>query len=357
MKVISLLSLTLSLSLSQLKATEPVDRDASPEARKLLEFLSDLPRQNKIIIGQQLGDNETRGDAAPLPNYHKYIDALAQPEKVGLVGFDYGYGWKPFKGNLLEQNEILKNYWSKGGLVTIMLSLRNPFTGGNANDRRNINPAELLSADSQAHADWMNQLDEAAEGLQDLQKSGVIVLWRPFHESNGAWFWWGRQMPSNPDFMRSLWKEMFTYYTEKKGLHNLLWVYSPSPHNNPNMGDLLQYYPGNEFVDLVGLDLYQDFFGIAEKTSYEKLISTGKPFVLAEFGPGKQTGATGQFDYSAFLKELENAMPKTCYALIWGDWSNSRETQKKSLTGNKNAKQLLEDSKVLSVDEIRRNRN
>jgi mannan endo-1,4-beta-mannosidase len=347
----------LCLSFDQILAIEPADKSATSETRKLLDFLVSLSKNNKVIVGQQIGNNERQGDSAAMSGYHKYIESLVLSEKVGLVGLDYGYGWKPFKGNLLEQNEPLKIHWNKGGLITVMLSLRNPFTGGNSNDRKDIDIKDLCSNNSKAHADWIAQLDEAAKGLLDLQKNGVVVLWRPFHESNGAWFWWGRQPRNTLELMPTLWKEMFVYFTQTKGIHNLLWVYAASPQDNPAMGDVLEFYPGNEYVDCVGLDIYRDIFQKSDVASYETLLSTGKPFVLAEFGPGRQTASVGQFDYSIFLKKLAEAMPKTSYTLIWSDWKSGIEIQRKSLIGNQNAKEMLVDPRVMSLDEIRKNRD
>ena len=73
---------------------------------------------------------------------------------------------------------------------------------------------------------WMHELDILAAGLGELQDAGVVVLWRPFHEVNGDWFWWGGKKPET--FIR-VWRHMFDYFTKTKKLNNLLWVYGPEP--------------------------------------------------------------------------------------------------------------------------------
>jgi len=109
----------------------------------------------------------------------------------------------------------------------------------------------LLDPSSETHVRWLQELDQIADGLQQLKDAGVVVLWRPLHEMNGNWFWWGGKDPAT--FIK-LWRQMFDYLTKTKGLDNLLWVYSPG-----SSGKIAAYYPGDRYVDLAGLDTYTDF--------------------------------------------------------------------------------------------------
>lgn len=90
--------------------------------------------------------------------------------------------------------------------------------------------------ESEIRRRWRSYLDKVAEGLSELESTGVPVLFRPLHEMNGDAFWWSEQ---DPDAFQRVWREMFAYLTRIKGLKNLLWVYSPVA----NHGRRADYYP------------------------------------------------------------------------------------------------------------------
>src|SRR5690349_8829219 len=134
---------------------------------------------------------------------------------------------------------------------------QSPFISWNGR-QRTTTPAFLscsspsaTRSSSLSHRRWLKELDRVAEGLEQLKKAGVVVLWRPFHEMNGDWFWWNGK---DPDTFIKLWRQMFDYFTTTKQLDNLLWVYSPN-HGKKTT----DYYPGDRYVDIVGLDAYTDF--------------------------------------------------------------------------------------------------
>ena len=97
---------------------------------------------------------------------------------------------------------------------------------------------------SEAYALLIRDIDAAAAQLARLQNAGVPVLWRPLHEASGGWFWWGA---AGPDACIELWKLMFDRMTNTHGLHNLIWVWN---------GQHADWYPGDEFVDIIGEDIY-----------------------------------------------------------------------------------------------------
>lgn len=156
---------------------------------------------------------------------------------------------------------------------------------------------ELVTPGGKAHATWVAQLDRIADALAELQAAGVVVIWRPFHEMNGGWFWWKRR---NPKQFRELWRHMFRYYTQERKLHNLLWYWSPSATAGTPAMD---YYPGGDYCDLVGLDYYGDDL---EMKWYEDVASLGKPFGLGEVGPKRDS--RGSFDYSRWIRAIRESL-------------------------------------------------
>ena len=143
----------------------------------------------------------------------------------------------------------------------------------------------------------MKQLDTLAAGLTELKDAGVVVLWRPFHEMNGNWFWWGGK---DPAAFQKVWRHMFDYFTKTKGLDNLLWVYGP------NHGEkVAAYYPGDRFVDVVGLDAYTDFVDPAHIRGYREVAAIPKPFGFTEFGPHGSSSPPGDYDYPRLLGGID----------------------------------------------------
>jgi mannan endo-1,4-beta-mannosidase len=332
-------------------ADKPADPQAIPAVRSVLNLISGLPGRGRLIAGQQIGMNEGANTYGALAGYPRYVEAFdSTASKIGLVGADYSYSWKPFKGQLHDVNQPLITHWNGGGLVTVMYSMRNPWTGGTSNDQGGVNLAELLQRGTAANRAWLDQLDEAAEGLLELQAKGVVVLWRPFHELNGSWFWWGYN-PGSSTTAANLWRYLFTYFTATKGIHNLLWVYAATTWESSKQGGVLDCYPGDAYVDIVGLDIYKDAFTNTDIASCNQLLTTGKPFIIAEFGPGNSTGAAGAYDYTNLLSEITGKLPRTSYFLCWSDW-NAQDTQFKSLISNRNSLELLRNPVFLSRRDI-----
>ena len=175
-----------------------------------------------------------------------------------------------------------------------------------------------------------------AEGLKELKDAGVPVLWRPFHEMNGGWFWWGAK---DPDTFIKVWRHMFDYFTTNKGLDNLLWVYGPNHGQNT-----AKYYAGDRYVDIVGLDAYTDFIDKAHIRGYDEVAALGKPFGFTEFGPHGSQNPPGDYDYRRFIEGIVKEFPKTTFFMSWN--------AKWSLASNNNVKELLSHSWVANREDL-----
>lgn len=144
---------------------------------------------------------------------------------------------------------------------------------------------ELLTPGSDLHLAWENQVDRIAGYLKILADLDIPVLWRPYHEMNGGWFWWGRHPNDNFGFNR-LWNMLFERFTRIHSLHNLLWVWNPNaPRDTPGdeAGDYVDYYPGGETVDILATDIYHNDY---RKSHYTDLVALaeGRPVALGEVG-------------------------------------------------------------------------
>ncbi len=143
------------------------------------------------------------------------------------------------------------DWHARGGIVTICWHTGADF----ATEYRHSQQDELdwenaLRPGNDEHAALLAALDRAVPALRTLQNKGVPVLWRPFHEMDGKWFWWGRGGAEN---FVTLWRLMYDRYVHHHGLRNLIWVlgFSDAP------GELTPWYPGDDVVDILGGDSYK----------------------------------------------------------------------------------------------------
>ena len=303
-----------------LGASEPANPNAGAKARAVLKYLQGLEaRQEKRLLSGQFTD---AGNGASLRLPREIHDQAGQwPALVGADYADWSKGGLTFKA----PNQTVTEYWNQGGLVTISAHLYNPANpNGGGLREKGVDLKTLLEPGTETQTRWMRELDLLASGLQALKENGVVVLWRPFHEMNGDWFWWGGK---EPETFIKVWQQMFDYFTRTKGLDNLLWVYSPN--HGPKTA---AYYPGDRYVDIVGLDAYTDFVDREHIRGYAEVARIEKPFGLTEFGPHGASNPPGDYDYRRLIEGVTNNFPRTVFFMSWnGRWSLSRNTHAQEL--------------------------
>jgi len=328
---------------------------------QILAYLSSLPSQsgNRVLSGQHAGDSQIEINPFSAKNgYANFVTALqaSTGKLVALVGVGYD-ALDPTAAplaNLLNVNKVVRTHWNAGGLVEIGYAAHNPWTRGMCSDTATLGHvlSDAVTPGTAANAVWMRQLDDIAAALADLQSSGIVVLWRPFHEFNGNWFWWGAA--SDGSQYVQLWQQMHDYFTNTKKLDNLIWVWAGSRQQG-TMPPLTRYYPGDAYVDVVGFDMYVDVFDQPAINAYNTLLGYGKPFALAEYGPTTNTTATtGTLDYATLMGQIRTLMPKTVYFRAWSDYIGPAGNRYWSLIGNRNTGALLADPWVVTADEVPR---
>lgn len=169
-------------------------------------------------------------------------------------------------------------WWEKGGIPTICWHTGADFASGyNESKDHNINWDEAFIPGSETNRKLLTAMDRAVPYLQQLEDAGVPVLWRPFHELDGGWFWWSKG--GSEGFVK-LWQMMYSRYTDYWGLDNLIWVLGYSG----NGGNMAAWYPGDSYVDVIGADSYTPG---ANGHLYEEvaaLAPEGMPIVFHECG-------------------------------------------------------------------------
>lgn len=328
----------------------PANPNASVAAQEVLSYLYALPsRSDNRVISGQFG---SYGDGATVNHAWTRINNLySQSGKyAALTGMDYRNWDMDHGNNLSEANRFLIDYWNQGGLVTLSWHATNPWTGGSSTDTRGVTSLTDLTTPGRPGYDrWMRQLNDIASGLQELENAGVVVIWRPLHEMNGGWFWWGFRDASE---YHALWRHMYNYFTYQKGLTNLLWAWSPNYAIGEGSANLLNWYPGHGYVDIVGMDKYRKLeengLELNAWGTYDKLVSIGKPVALLEFGPTPASSWPDRpdWDYGQLIQTIRTKYPRIVLFQAW-EWHWA-------IPEHNNANGLMNDSWVVDRSELPR---
>lgn len=317
----------------------PSSLGASAKSHEILNYIASLNAKtsNKVLSGQQIGDAE-KG----LIGYKQFVERLYQKtgKWVAMIGIDYSYPDEVVPSTISLLNKRAIEYWKAGGLITISAHMGNPW-GGDVRNRTNIgNYHDLVTPGNAAYDAWMSDLRKIADGLTQLRDNGVVVLWRPLHEMNGGWFWW----PNDSTNFKLLWNHMFDYFTNTRKLDNLLWVFAASA--DPTAAPAASFFPGSTKCDIVGLDYYGTTFDVS---GYEDMIKLGKPFGLTEWGVNA-SGGDGAYDNINLINNIKSKLPATSFFVVWSSWTGA----KLAIVDNQNPSGLMNDSWVISRDEIDR---
>lgn len=255
---------------------------ASPEAEALYQYLNDI--EGKQTLSGQHGPPLT-GDTR-LPGLHKLLGHYP-----AVFSQDFGFSepgsWDGinFRQRIVDdairrQNEgfIINLMWhavppTEDEPVTFEKSIQSKLTDAQWR--------ELLTAGTRLNERWQSQVDVIAFFLRQLRDAHVPVLWRPYHEMNGSWFWWGGR--PGPENFTKLYRMLYDRLVNFHRLNNLIWVYGPNEVRE-NVGEYADFFPGHDVVDALATDVYSQGFSAH---NYDSLLAlaAGKPIGLGEVGP------------------------------------------------------------------------
>ncbi|WP_025696484.1 glycosyl hydrolase, partial [Paenibacillus forsythiae] len=244
---------SLSIASAAAAPESPVNPDASPEAVKLLSYLYSISG-NRIITGQH--------DYLESPDEFNNKLQVTSSRYAALHGYELGAinGQTDGAVTWLRQNVVSSAIkWHKaGGIVAMTYHANLPGTTYSwANVQKSLSQADFdkyVTPGTTEYNNLITELDKVAVSLKTLRDAGVPVLWRPYHEMNGDWFWWGKKKN-----FADLWDIMYDRFVNVHKLNNLLWVWSP---NAPNSwaDPYIKTYPGADKVDILAADIYNKDF-------------------------------------------------------------------------------------------------
>jgi len=146
--------------------------------------------------------------------------------------------------------------YEMGGVNTASWHLNNPVSGGSAWDTSSAVAAILPGGPQHPkYVAWLDRLGAFFGSVRTADGEPVPIIFRPFHEMGGGWFWWGRGHATPEDY-RALWRFTVEYVRDYKGVHNLLWAYSPNGLRDVGRDGYWTWYPGDDYVDVIGFDDY-----------------------------------------------------------------------------------------------------
>lgn len=320
----SLLPSGLSQEHTAQAAAAPINPAASAGARELYAYLSNLDGKG-MITGQH--------DYLESPDELNIKLKKISGQYAGLHGYELGAisNQSAAEAEAQRSNVVYSaiNWHNAGGIVAITFHQAlpgKPLTW--ANVQAKITQAQFdkyVTPGTAEYARLIADLDQVAVSLGKLRDAGVPVLWRPYHEMNGDWFWWGNKK----NFVK-LWDIMYDRFVNVHQLNNLLWVWNP---NAPNAwsAPYASAFPGLSKVDILAADIYDNDF---EQSYYDGLLSLAgeKPIAIGEHGE-MPSG------------RVLSAQPKWVYSMTWGNM----------LTQNNSNDQIIaymNEDKTLTRDEL-----
>ena len=306
---------------------------ATKETKILFYNLKKLSNQHTLFghqhateYGHGWSDEVDRSDVKSIVGSHPAV-----------IGVDLsGFSGRPtnsietYKSRL--KDHIIATY-DRGGVVTIAWHLANPISGKSFqwSFGDTVTVVDKIIPGGTYHEKFKEILHSIGLWMKELKGSDgrpIPMIFRPFHEFDGGWFWWGRPHASKEDFV-TLWKFTTSYLRDTMGIHQLLYAYSPD-NKFRNEEQFLERYPGDEWVDLVGMDNYGDMgrdrYAIDTAAMKLKVVSDFaiKRNKLAAFTEtGLESIPNNTWWTETLLKTMRMHNMKLCYVLVWRNDSRS----------------------------------
>ncbi len=236
----------INIDYIEFEKVDPIDRfninkalvtpDPTDETKRLYQFLYD--NYNKKIISGVSELNEADWLKTNTGKYPALVD-------LDFIQCNRGYTWydnsTPFNQG--------KAWALKKGIVAFQWHWRDPSrkTEGFYTKDTSFDITKIFDETSPEYKTMISDIDWISGQLKRFQDAGIPIIWRPLHEAAGRWFWWGAK---GPEACKKLWQVMYDRMVNVNGVHNLIWVWTHEPNDDA-------WYPGDEYVDIVGRDIYK----------------------------------------------------------------------------------------------------
>ncbi len=326
---------------------------APTPAKALIERLTELSKRG-IMYGHQ--DDPFYGTTWQWEQNRSDTYELVG-DYPGVMGFDLGGLEEGHDKNLDSvpfcriREEAIKHV-QRGGIITFSWHPRNPKTGGNAWDVSDPATVRSILPGGEQHELFVTWMQSLVDFLQTLS---VPFIFRPWHEYNGSWFWWGWNNCSNEEWL-ALWN-MFQDYINERIPNTIVWCCSPNLDGNFTTEYLESRFPEPGRVDILGYDTYQwgtekDFIAGSTKDIdflYAYAQSHNMLFTISECGI--QNSPVPDWWTRVFLPLTEGK--EVCYFLPWRNWHREHFGAAKGLKTEKDFIKLYNNPRTLFLRDVR----
>ncbi len=352
-------------------APELTDPKATKETQGLMNYLCDM-YGNHMLSGQQeiYGNGHTEDQPGGysgeyLLGYESEFEWIkdnfgAYPAIRGFDMMNYNpiYGWDDGT-----TERIIEWGTERNGIPTVCWHINLPvdFTSYEVGElvdwseasykpNKSFSVANASVEGTKEYEYTMLTIDCLAQELLKVQEAGVPILFRPYHEAEGnpgdAWFWWGQD---GPEAYKNLWKLLYTTLTEKYDLHNLIWIY-----NSYTYASSPEWYPGDEWVDIVGYDKYNCVYNRNDGLSNcpnEDAIS-GTFYDLVDLTNNKKLVAMTENDTVPSLKNMEVEKANWLWFCIWYDNGSDNFLTGEDKNNYDTLKEIYTSDYCITLDEL-----
>lgn len=314
--------------LVQAQKNKPIDAKATKETKYLYKNLRHLSKEHTLFghqhateYGRGWSGDENRSDVKSVTGSHPAVIG------VDLSGFS---GRSPEAIKRAKEN-LRKNVvdtYNRGGVTTVAWHFSNPVSGDGFNwvDSVSKPAVKYIIPGGEAHQkykDILKGIGEWAHTLRGADGKLVPVIFRPYHEFDGGWFWWGKPHASTEEF-KSLWRFTVSYLRDSLEVHNFIYAFSPDNKFDSEEA-FLERYPGDAWVDMVGMDNYGDMgregrYNLEAAILKLKIVSdyaqkAGKLAAFTETGLESIPNPTWWTE--TLLKAMKAHPMQIAYVLVW----------------------------------------
>ena len=331
---LTLLFLLLAPGLVQAQKNKPIDARATRETRALFHNLRKLAKKH-TLFGHQHATEYGHGWSGEAGRSDVKAVTGSHPAVIG-VDFSGFSGRSPEAIQKAKESlrQTVVDTYNRGGVTTAAWHFANPVSKGGFYwvDSLSLPAVKYIIPGGEAHAHYREILQGIgtwAHSLRGADGKLAPVIFRPFHEFDGNWFWWGKPHASREEFI-SLWRFTVSYLRDSLEVHNFIYAFSPDNKFNTE-AEFLERYPGDEWVDMVGMDNYGD---MGRGNQYDLDAATRKLKIVSDYA--RKAGKLAAFTETGLesvpeptwwtnrlLKVMQAPDMRLSYVLVWRNDSRS----------------------------------
>ncbi|HEY4788105.1 MAG TPA: glycosyl hydrolase [Bacteroidales bacterium] len=329
LSLLSLIFISTELPEDDNSKIQLTDKRATEETKHLYKNLAFLMYSKYVMFGHQStdlvgydGEKQTTWVAEPYRSDVK----TATGSYAAVAGYDF---FTDVLGQSLERIEYLRNLiiqeYERGQVITFSWHQPNPVSGGGFYDTKTRAVYSILPGNEKYpyFKKILTEIGDFIKSLKSPDSTPIPVIIRPFHELSGSWFWWGAKY-CTPDEIKKAYRTVVREMRDTLNIHQVIWAFSPDRTRSEEK--YFERYPGDDYVDIIGIDFYWGPYP-NDNTAAQKnlrLISSiakkkNKVAAWTEFG-NKNREEKGWWQNSLYKKTLQNKGIHIAYMLTWANF-------------------------------------